>query len=155
MKRDPLLIKSLNKDFGQFKINLDFSDNITLVTGESGSGKSYLYYLFSVFPVLSDYNFSLFNFQNISAADSLSTFVRLDLNILKELKNRVIVIDNFDIIKDDNILRYIGRDLSNQYILIGKHEDWLFLDLRCIKLLSYTEDSDGFITVSFNPVVNT
>lgn len=67
---------------------------------------------------------------------------------LETLKGNVIVIDNFDYLrrKHPGLVDYINMDISNQYLIIGRQVEGLFVDLHCVSEIQRNGDT---FTLSF------
>ena len=104
-----IIIKNINLYICNVEFKLIFDDQLTLISGKSGSRKSLMYKAF----------------RDKSAEDErIICFDGIDLikkDITKEiskLKNKVIVIDNADILNMDQRAD-IALDENNQYIIIS------------------------------------
>lgn len=92
-----------------FSYDLVFDDRITIVGGDSGTGKTVLYQILEDLRLTKEYKaIKLFNYRS----DNL-------LASLKQCKDNFIVIDNADILIDDDIRRFINFEFSNQYMLFS------------------------------------
>ena len=96
------------------EFKLKFDDRLTLISGNSGSGKSIMFRAF----------------RNKSGEDSrIECFDGIDIkkrDICKEigqLKNKVIVIDNADSMLSLEQRAEIALDTRNQYIIISHHSE--------------------------------
>ena len=94
-----------------FVVNFKFTNNITLLVGNSGIGKS-----------------ASFSFIRESAIEDSRLLCINYLDINKDIKNmimnttgKLIVIDNADILLDDELRKYIAFDCRNQYLIIGRN----------------------------------
>ena len=94
-----------------FLYELHFDDRITLVGGDSGTGKTVLYEMLEDLKLTKEYHaIKLFNYKS----DSL-------VAQLKKCRNNFIVIDNADILMTDDIRRFINFEFSNQYMLFSRN----------------------------------
>lgn len=108
-----------------FSYNLVFDDRITLVGGDSGTGKTVLYQILEDLRLTKEYKaIKLFNYRS----DSL-------LASLKQCKDNFIVIDNADILIDDDIRRFINFEFSNQYMLFSRNCDGLNVSDKSFKVM--------------------
>ena len=99
-----------------FSYDLIFDDRITLVGGDSGTGKTVLYEMLEDLRLTEDYQaIRLFNYKTDDFSKSLM-----------QCRNSFIVIDNADILLDDEIRKYISLDDKNQYLIIGRNPKNLF-----------------------------
>lgn len=95
---------------GKSRIDISVYRHLTMIMGESGIRKSYL---FSVLQTLvmggSLKNVVCINYRNTDA-----------LSKLKSFKNKLIIIDNADILLGEEQRLFIRTDISNYYLLIGR-----------------------------------
>lgn len=127
MKNKPVVVSEYTSSYLDITVNLTLDYNICFVIGDSGDGKSFLW------QVLSD---------DSSIIDYLLTYNYKDIN--KELskqimgaKNKLIVIDNADILLDNDLRKYIALDTNNQYILFGRNPECLFLTKENFKEIRF------------------
>lgn len=108
-----------------FSYNLVFDDRITIVGGDSGTGKTVLYQILEDLRLTKEYKaIKLFNYRS----DNL-------LASLKQCKDNFIVIDNADILIDDDIRRFINFEFSNQYMLFSRNCDGLNISDKSFKVM--------------------
>lgn len=108
-----------------FLYDLVFDDRITLVGGDSGTGKTILYEMLEDLRLTDEYKaIKLFNYKS----DNL-------LGTIKQCKDSFIVIDNADILIDDDIRRFINFEFSNQYMLFLRNCDGLNVSDMSFKVL--------------------
>ena len=92
------------------KIEIDMYENRTILTGDSGTGKSFL---FDCLRRLSDAelveNIVVADYRNHTALDNLQSY-----------ENKLICIDNCDILLDDSLREHIVDDINNHYLLAGR-----------------------------------
>jgi ABC-type bacteriocin/lantibiotic exporter with double-glycine peptidase domain len=108
-----------------FSYDLVFEDRITLVGGDSGTGKTVLYEMLEDLKLTDEYEaIKLFNYKvnNISSS-------------LKQCRDSFIVIDNADILIDDDIRKFINFEFSNQYMLFLRNCDGLNVSDKSFKVL--------------------
>lgn len=86
---------------------LKFRDNLTLIDGDSGIGKTMLFKQIRNDALVNKPNIVCINKDNGTAID----------NILKSNKNKVIVIDNAEIILNMRNRLFVSLDKNNQYII--------------------------------------
>ena len=99
----------LENDF--FIVDFDLTNNIILLTGEDGSGKTLVFNLLK---------------QNIQGYEHISCFnYEYDAATMKDYicrsRGYLIVIDNADILLDDEIRKYVSFDAQNQFLLLGRN----------------------------------
>ena len=99
-----------------FIVNFTFTNNITILMGDSGTGKT-----------------ATFSFiRECMAIDSRILCLNyLDyqkdiMTIISNTQGKLIVIDNADILLSDDIRKYISLDDKNQYLIIGRNPKNLF-----------------------------
>lgn len=97
-------------------IDFIFTNNITILTGDSGVGKtasfSFIKECMAINPKILCLNYLDYQ-KNIG-------------EIVKNEAGKLIVIDNADILLDDDTRKYISQDDENQYLLIGRNPKNLF-----------------------------
>ena len=91
-------------------IDFQFTNNITILIGNSGTGKT------------ASYSFLL---ESRSEDDRIVCFNYTDIKsdikrIIESLEGKLIVIDNADILLDQTTRKYITFDSKNQYLIIGR-----------------------------------
>ena len=110
-----------------FSYNLVFDDRITLVGGDSGTGKTVLYDILEDLRQTEAYNaIKLFNYKSEDV-----------LGKLKQCRNNFIVIDNADILMDDEMRRFINFEFSNQYMLFLRNCDGLNVSDKSFKVMKF------------------
>jgi predicted ATP-binding protein involved in virulence len=97
-------------------INFNFTNNITILTGESATGKtaafSFIKECMSVNPDILCINYL--------------DYQKDILDMICKVQGKLIVIDNADILLDDRTRKYISLDGKNQYLIIGRNPKNLF-----------------------------
>ena len=116
MKSKPIVMKHFATVHTSFIVNFEFTNNITILMGDSGTGKtavfSFIEECMAVNPKILCLNY--LNYQNNI------------LDIIGSVEGKLIVIDNADILLDDNTRKYISLDSKNQYLIIGRNPKNLF-----------------------------
>lgn len=116
MKSKPLVMDHFQTVHTSFVVDFKFTNNITILTGNSGTGKtasfSFIKECMAVNP-------------NIVCLNYLD-YQKNILNILKEMEKKLVVIDNADILLDDKTRKHIALDDKNQYLIIGRNPENLF-----------------------------
>lgn len=108
-----------------FSYDLVFDDRITLVGGDSGTGKTVLYEMLEDLRLTDEYKvIKLFNYKSDNLLESI-----------KQCRDSFIVIDNADILIDDAIRRFINFEFSNQYMLFLRNCDGLNVSDKSFKVL--------------------
>lgn len=108
------LIDLIQFDTGKYNFNFKLNWAITVICGDSATGKT-LFYNKLMYEAFSKNN-EQYKFINFKDKANIDLF-------LNNFKNKVIIIDNADILIDINLSNKIYRDRSNQYILMGRRVD--------------------------------
>lgn len=120
-----MIYKNITFQADPFSYDLVFDDRITLVGGDSGTGKTVLYEMLEDLRLTEDYKaIKLFNYKS----DQL-------LETIKQCRDNFIVIDNADILLDDEVRRFINFEFSNQYMLFLRNCDGLNVSDKSFKVL--------------------
>ncbi len=116
MKSKPVVMDHFSTVHTSFVIDFTFDSNITLLMGDSGTGKSasYLYIkeCMSMNPDILCINYLEYQ-KDIG-------------EMIRAATGKLIVIDNADVLLDDGIRKYIALDDKNQYLIIGRNPKNLF-----------------------------
>ena len=100
-----MIYKSIKFKADPFSYDLMFDDRITLVGGDSGTGKTVLYEMLEDLRLTDEYKaIKLFNYKSDNLSESI-----------KQCRDSFIVIDNADILINDEVRRFINFEFSNQY----------------------------------------
>ena len=117
MKSKPLVMDHFSTVHTSYIVDFRFTNNITILTGDSGTGKtlvfSFIRECMAVNPKLFCINY--FDYQS----DIRDMISRAD--------GKLVVIDNADILLDDDTRKYISLDDKNQYLIIGRNPKNLFV----------------------------
>ena len=120
-----MIYKNITFRAAPFSYDLLFDDRITLVGGDSGTGKTVLYEILEDLRLTEKYkDIKLFNYKSDNLLESI-----------KQCKNSFIVIDNADILINDDIRRFINFEFSNQYLLFIRNCDGLNVSDKSFKVL--------------------
>ncbi len=120
-----MIYKSILFQAAPFSYELLFDDRITLVGGDSGTGKTVLYEMLEDLKLTDEYHaIKLFNYKSENILENL-----------EKCRNNFIVIDNADILIDDEIRRFINFESSNQYMLFLRNCDGLNVSDKSFKVL--------------------
>ena len=120
-----MIYKSITFKADPFSYELVFDDRITLVGGDSGTGKTVLYGVLEDLRLTDEYKaIKLFNYKSDNLLESL-----------KQCREKFIVIDNADILINDDIRRFINFEFSNQYMLFLRNCDGLNVSNQSFKVL--------------------
>ena len=110
-----------------FSYDLVLEDRITLVGGDSGTGKTVLYDMLEDLKQTEEYNaIKLFNYKSEDVLEKL-----------KQCRNNFVVIDNADILMDDEVRRFINFEFSNQYMLFLRNCDGLNVSDKSFKVMKF------------------
>lgn len=116
MKSKPVIMNHFSTTHTSFIVNFTFTNNITILMGFSGTGKT-----------------AAFSFIKECMADNPDIlclnyldYQRNINEIVSQAEGKLIVIDNADILLNDEIRKYISLDDKNQYLIIGRNPKNLF-----------------------------
>ena len=125
-----MVYKNIAFQAAPFSYDLIFEDRITLVGGDSGTGKTVLYEMLEDLKLTNEYHaIKLFNYKSENILENL-----------EKCRNNFIVIDNADILIDDDIRRFINFEFSNQYMLFLRNCDGLNVSDKSFKVLKLEEN---------------
>ena len=120
-----MIYKNITFRADPLSYDLMFDDRITLVGGDSGTGKTVLYEMLEDLRLTDEYKaIKLFNYKS----DNL-------LELIKQCRNSFIVIDNADILINNEVRRFINFEFSNQYMLFLRNCDGLNVSDKSFKVL--------------------
>lgn len=105
-----LVNSSIIFEVGTFRFNLKCLNGLTIILGESASGKTLLYKKLQSWSLVNSNN--TFLFFNYTSNDVLNT--------IKKVRGKIILIDNADIIIPETLFNYFRQDKYNQYIIFGR-----------------------------------
>ena len=116
MKSKPVVMDHFSTVHTSYIVNFKFDNNITILTGDSATGKTA--------------SFSFIR-ECMALNDNILCVIYLDYQkdikkIISDVKGKLIVIDNADILLDDATRKYISLDENNQYLIIGRNPRNLF-----------------------------
>ena len=116
MKSKPVVMEHFSTVHTSYILNFDFTNNITILTGSSATGKtasfSFMRECMAVNPKIMCINYQDY-YKDIK-------------KMISEETGKLIVIDNADILLDDDTRKYISMDHKNQYLIIGRNPKNLF-----------------------------
>ena len=116
MKSKPRVMDHFKTVHTSFIVNLNFTSNITILTGESATGKTAV---FSFIRECMAVNPGIFCINYLDYQKDV-------LDMIHNTKGKLIVIDNADILLNDEARKYISLDDRNQYLIIGRNPKNLF-----------------------------
>ena len=134
MRSKPIIMEHFRTVHTSFVINFKFTNNITILPGCSGSGKTASYAFIRESMALNP---------NIVCLNYLD-YQRDMKQVFSQLKGKLIVIDNADILLDDEARKYISVDGNNQYLIMGRNPANLFATKE--NLFELVSRTDGEIT---------
>ena len=95
-----MIYKNITFKADPFSYDLEFDDRITLVGGDSGTGKTVLYEMLEDIRLTDVYRaIKLFNYKSDDFSESI-----------RQCRDRFIVVDNADTLIDDDVRRFINFD---------------------------------------------
>ena len=125
-----MIYKNIAFQAAPFSYDLSFDDRITLVGGDSGTGKTVLYEMLEDLKLTDSYRaIKLFNYKSENVLENL-----------EKCRDNFIVIDNADILIDDEIRRFINFEFSNQYMLFLRNCDGLNVSDQSFKVLKMEDN---------------
>ena len=108
-----------------FSYSLRFEDRVTLVRGDSATGKTFLYQMLEDLRLTKEYEaIRLFNYKTDNFHSSLA-----------KMQKSFIVIDNADTILNEEDRKFINFEHSNQYMLFLRNCDGLNLSVGSFMVL--------------------
>lgn len=111
MYSKPLIMDELKTTHTNFQLFFSFNNNITMLMGNSGIGKTVIYTMIQEASVEDD---RIVCFNYLDANKNV-------IDLIRKCKRKLIVIDNADPLLDDEIRKYIAFDENNQYLIIGRN----------------------------------
>lgn len=116
MKSKPIVMGHFSTIHTSFVVDFTFHNNITILMGESGTGKtasfSFIRECMAINPKILCLNYLDYQ-KDIKA-------------LISREEDKLIVIDNADILLKDDTRKYISLDDKNQYLIIGRNPKNLF-----------------------------
>ena len=116
MKSKPTVMEHFFTVHTSFIVDFKFTNNITILTGDSGTGKTASFSFIKECMALNP---------NILCLNYLD-YQKDIAGIIQSANRKLIVIDNADVLLDDEIRKYIAVDDKNQYLIIGRNPKNLF-----------------------------
>lgn len=120
-----MVYETIEFNYTPYRYSLQFQHRITLVGGDSGSGKTFL------FKALSDARY-LGKYKKLKLLDYCTEDF---IERLTESRDRFIVIDNADTLLNDDARNFINYEKSNQYLLFLRNCDGLAVSRTSFKVL--------------------
>ncbi len=116
MRSKPVVMEHFSTIHTSFFIDFTFTNNITILTGDSGIGKTAA---FSFIKECMAVNPEILCLNYLDCQRDIKT-------IINESEGKLIVIDNADVLLDDELRKQISLDDRNQYLIIGRNPKNLF-----------------------------
>ena len=116
MKSKPVVMDHFSTVHTSIIVDFSFTNNITILTGDSGTGKTAS---FSFIKECAAVNSSILCLNYLDYQRNIK-------EIISQAKGKLIVIDNADVLLDDDTRKYISLDDKNQYLIIGRNPKNLF-----------------------------
>jgi len=118
-------------------VSVSLYDRITIIGGDSSTGKSFI----------KETSQEFYNDEEKTLIEVFDYRRTVDLAVLRALKNRLIIIDNADVILDgkDAICEHINSDSANMYLLFMRSENGIdvsidnYAELKLIENVLTTE----------------
>ena len=116
MKSKPIVMKHFSTVHTSYIVNFEFTNNITILTGASATGKTASFsFIRECMAVNPD-----------SVCINYQDYQKDIKKLIASETGKLVVIDNADILLDDEIRKYISLDDKNQYLIIGRNPKNLF-----------------------------
>lgn len=132
MKSKPVVMNHFSTVHTSFVIDFIFENNITILMGDSGTGKSASY---SFIKECMSMNPDIFCINYLDYQKDIG-------EMIKSVTGKLIVIDNADVLLSDNIRKYIALDDKNQYLIIGRNPKNLFTTKENLYELTSRKEDD-------------
>lgn len=116
MKSRPVVMDHFSTVHTSFIVNFTFTNNITILTGDSGIGKTAA---FSFIKECMAVNPGILCLNYLDSQRDIG-------EMIGTAEGMLIVIDNADILLNDAMRKYISLDGKNQYLIIGRNPKNLF-----------------------------
>lgn len=116
MKSTPIVMEHFSTVHTSFVLDFEFTSNITILTGDSGTGKTASFSFIKECMALNP---------DIVCLNYLD-YQKDIKSIIKDLSGKLVVIDNADVLLSDDTRKYIALDDKNQYLIIGRTPKNLF-----------------------------
>jgi Holliday junction resolvasome RuvABC ATP-dependent DNA helicase subunit len=116
MKSKPVVMDHFSTVHTSFVVDFRFTNNITILTGDSGTGKTAS---FSFIQECMAMNSDIICLNYLDYKKDIA-------GIIKSAEKKLIVIDNADVLLSDDVRKHIALDDKNQYVIIGRNPKNLF-----------------------------
>ena len=111
MKSKPIVMGHFCTEHTSFVLDFEFTNNITILTGDSGTGKTAA---FSFIKECMALNPDIVCLNYLDYQKDIG-------DIIRNTEKKLIVIDNADILLDDSTRKYVALDDKNQYLIMGRN----------------------------------
>ena len=132
MKSKPVVMNHFSTVHTSFVIDFIFENNITILMGDSGTGKSASY---SFIKECMSMNPDILCINYLDYQKDIG-------EMIKSVTGKLIVIYNADFLLSDNIRKYIALDDKNQYLIIGRNPKNLFTTKENLYELTSRKEDD-------------
>lgn len=135
-----MIYDRLTVDTDKISIDLQFKTRLTIVSGKSGSGRTF------IAKAIMEYSKNHDSYKHISYINSNhDTAGRNILEFLQSVKDRFIIIDNADVLLDEKTRAHIVFDKNNQYMLYCRNfEDLVYSSKQLAVITQKKEDKIKF-----------
>ena len=116
MKSKPVVMEHFSTVHTSFVVDFTFTNNITILMGDSGTGKTAT---FSFIRECMAVNPRILCLDNYDYQKDIK-------EIISQIEGKLVVIDNADILLTDDTRKHISLDDKNQYLIIGRNPKNLF-----------------------------
>lgn len=116
MKSKPVVMEHFSTVHTSFVVDFIFTNNITILMGDSGTGKTAT---FSFIRECMAVNPQILCLDNYDYQKDIK-------EIISQIEGKLVVIDNADILLNDDTRKHISLDDKNQYLIIGRNPKNLF-----------------------------
>lgn len=99
-------------------VNIELKQNYTVLNGDSGTGKTYLYEIINQYASENNRkDIICINLDNVNSEN-----IEFIINKIKNSKNSIIFVDQADslFMRAEELKDYISRDRNNYYIIVSK-----------------------------------
>lgn len=117
MRSKPVVMESFSAVHTSYVIDFLFTNNLTIITGDSASGKTVVFSLIRECMVMNP---------GILCLNYLD-YQKDIIDVISKVSRKLIVIDNADILLGDETRKYISVDGENQYLIMGRNPKNLFV----------------------------
>ena len=111
MNSKPIVANKLYAGHTSYVVDFTLTNNIILIMGDSGTGKSV------IFSILQEAASSDDRIVPISYMDKNKDIERQ----IRVQSGKIILVDNADVLLTDELRKYIAFDSKNQYIILGRN----------------------------------